>query len=72
MANIAEGFDRRTHKEFKSFLLIALASNTEVKSHLYVALDQQYINQADFDSTYDRCTKTAKLIIGFVKYLSSA
>jgi len=71
MANIAEGFDRRTHKEFKSFLSLALASNTEVKSHLYVALDQQYVCQAEFERVYAQCTTTAKLIIGFMKYLST-
>jgi len=39
MANIAEGFTRRSDKEFIQFLYIAMASTAEVQSHLYVALD---------------------------------
>ncbi|MBU4444670.1 four helix bundle protein, partial [bacterium] len=44
MANIAEGFARRTKKEFINFLGIAHASAAELQSHLYVALDQNYIS----------------------------
>jgi four helix bundle protein len=36
--NIAEGFERGTNPDFKRFLFIALASNSEVKSMLYLAL----------------------------------
>ena len=35
MSNIAEGFDRRTAKEFKNFLIIARASESEVQNDLY-------------------------------------
>ena len=71
MANIAEGFERRSHKEFRNFLNMALASCSEVKSHLYVALDQKYIEQDDFDLAYAACDQTSKLIFGFMKYLES-
>ena len=49
MANIAEGFTRRSDKEFIQFLYIAVASKAEVQSHLYVALDQAYIAKDQFD-----------------------
>ncbi|MGB7207276.1 MAG: four helix bundle protein [Pyrinomonadaceae bacterium] len=39
MANIAEGFGRRSDNEFANFLNIAHASTYEVQSHLYIALD---------------------------------
>ncbi len=38
MANIAEGFGRRSDKEFANFLNMAHGSVSEVQSHLYVAL----------------------------------
>ncbi len=43
MANIAEGFDRGGDKEFIQFLSNSKGSSGEVKSHLYVALDQGYV-----------------------------
>ena len=69
MANIAEGFERRSDKEFVQFLYIAMASTAEVKSHLYVALDQGYIDQKHFDDIYEQAQKTAQLISAFIKYL---
>ncbi|MFB6274061.1 MAG: four helix bundle protein [Salinibacter sp.] len=69
MANIAEGFDSQTNREFIGFLGYALRSATEVESHLYVALDQAYISQEQFDALYDRSEKTKNLIRGFMRYL---
>ncbi len=55
MANIAEGFIRRSDKEFIQFLFIAMSSAAEVQSHLYIALDQGYISQTQFDDIQNRC-----------------
>jgi four helix bundle protein len=52
MANIAEGFDRQSKKEFVKFLYYASASASEVQSHLYVALDQEYVSRQDFAESY--------------------
>ena len=41
MSNIAEGSCRRSNKEFLNFLNISLGSLEEVKSQLYIALDQE-------------------------------
>jgi four helix bundle protein len=71
MANIAEGFDSNSDEEFVRFLRYALRSATEVQSHLYVAFDQNYISQKDFDKLYDRATAVKKLISGFIRYLRS-
>ncbi len=48
MANIAEGFVRKSDKEFVQFLFIAMSSAAEVQSHLYVALDLSYISDEQF------------------------
>jgi four helix bundle protein len=48
MANIAEGFGRRSDKGFANFLNMAHGSGSEVQSHLYVALDLNYISKPSF------------------------
>jgi len=71
MSNIAEGFDRRTTKEFISFLIIARASVSEVQNDLYISLDLNYINKESFKTTYKHAQKIAKLINGLITYLRS-
>ena len=69
MANIAEGFVRRSNKEFVQFLFIAMSSAAEVQSHLYIAVDQRYLSKETFESIYNRADKSAKIISGLIKYL---
>jgi four helix bundle protein len=69
MANIAEGFGRRSKKEFMNFLNIAHGSAAEVQCHLYIALDQNYISRKDFESLYGNTNEVSKMIQGFMNYL---
>ena len=71
MSNIAEGFSRRTTKEFVQFLFIAKGSVAEVQSQLYVALDQSYISEGKFNELYTKSDEVARLTSGFIHYLLS-
>ena len=71
MANIAEGFDRRSDKELSNFLSIARASSSEVQNDLYIAIDLEYISQAEFNQLYQEAKKIAKQINGLMNYLKS-
>jgi four helix bundle protein len=62
MHNIAEGFDSETNPEFVRFLRYAKWSCTEVQSELYVAFDQQYITNAEFQDAYDHAGRTFTLL----------
>ncbi len=71
MSNIAEGFARRSNREFIQFLFISKSSATEVQSELYVALDQEYVTQNDFEEIYNQAEIVSKMDSGFIKYLTS-
>jgi four helix bundle protein len=71
MANIAEGFDSGSNREFLKFLSYALRSGSELQSHLYVALDQAYISQDVFQRLYEEARSVKNLIGGFRRYLRS-
>jgi len=71
MANIAEGFIRKSNKEFTQFLYIAMSSSAEVRSHLYVAMDLGYIDKGTFESMYDQADKVGRMISNLIKYLRS-
>jgi four helix bundle protein len=69
ISNIAEGFSRRSTKEFVQFLFIAKGSAAEVGSQLYVALDQSYTNDEEFRQLYSKYDEVARLSSGFIRYL---
>jgi four helix bundle protein len=69
MHNIAEGFDSETNSEFIRFLRYAKRSCTEVQSELYVALDEAYISNDEFDDAYEQARRTRAAIRGFINYL---
>lgn len=69
MANIAEGFGRHSDKEFANFLNIAHASACEVQSHLYIAMDLNYLNKIKFDELYNLLNEICRMIYAFSKHL---
>jgi len=72
MANIAEGFERDGSLEFVQFLSIAKGSVGEVEAQLYVALDQRYLSEDEFQRLSKLAASTKKLIAGFIKYLRAS
>ena len=69
MSNVAEGFCRRTNREFTQFLFIAKGSCAEVQSLLYAALDQRYLSQEKFDAVYLQTDLIARLLSRLITYL---
>lgn len=70
MANIAEGFHRRSDREFTQFLYTAKASLAEVQSHAYAASDLSYLSEAEFRTLLKETEKIAKQISGLISYLT--
>jgi four helix bundle protein len=69
MHNIAEGFDAGSDVEFIRFLRYSRRSASEVQSQLYIAIDQNYFDQQQFQRIYHKAAHTKKLINGFIGYL---
>ncbi|MFC1478073.1 four helix bundle protein [Candidatus Margulisiibacteriota bacterium] len=71
MSNIAEGFETMSDKGFIKYLSYSIASATEIQSQLYVALDQNYISNDEFNIDYALAEKTKALCKGLIKYLKT-
>ena len=69
MANIAEGFGRRSAKKFANFLNIAHGSATEVQSHLYVALDLSYISESVFNELNGLLDEISRMTLVLAQHL---
>ncbi len=71
MSNIAEGFESRTDVQFINFLGMARASAGEVRAQLYIALDQKYIVEEQFQETFALAQTCSRQIANFIKYLEA-
>jgi four helix bundle protein len=69
MANIAEGFGRRSDKEFANFLNMAHGSTSETQSHLYVAFDLGYLDQTSFDEAYILLDEVSRMTLALAQHL---
>ena len=69
VSNIAEGFERRSNKEFSQFLNIAKASAGEVRAQLYIALDLDYTDSDQQETLNRKLKELSAQMAGFIKYL---
>ncbi len=71
MADIAEGYERKSDGDFKRFLNISKGSLAEVKSHLYIALDLEYISDDKFKKLASDIDEINKTLYGLINYLKN-
>lgn len=71
MANIAEGFGRRTNRDFAGFLYNAKGSAFETQSHLYLAADRAYISATDHAELRSGYGQVNALLVGFIRHLEA-
>jgi len=70
MSNIAEGFARKSRKDFSHFLSIARASAVEVQSLLYVAFDTTGIDHGQFEMLYHKADEVISMATRLMTYLN--
>jgi four helix bundle protein len=69
LSNIAESSERGGDKEFLQFLAISKGSCGELRAQLYVALDQSYLAQEDFDLLAAQTLEVSRMVAGLMRYL---
>ncbi len=72
MSNIAEGYESQTEAVFIRYLGIAKGSAGELRSQLYVALDQGYATKTEFSTLADLSKKVSSQIARLKSYLESS
>ena len=72
MANIAEGFHRKSNKDFMKFLDYSRASVAETVSHSYVGLDQRYISKEELELVKQQADIVWKKVNNFITYLNKS
>lgn len=72
MANIAEGFHRKSNKDFMKFLDYSRSSIAETLSHSYVALDQDYIDENELEQIKTQAEIVWKKVNNFIAYLNKS
>jgi four helix bundle protein len=70
--NIAEGFERRSRKEYLNFLNIAKGSAGEIRSQLYVAYEVGYINREELEDIREKAKFLSGSISNHMKSISGA
>ena len=71
-SNIAEGFERRSRKEYLNFLNIAKGSAGEIRSQLYVAFEVGYIEKSELDYLREKAKFLSGSISNHAKAINNA
>ncbi|HEX9962505.1 MAG TPA: four helix bundle protein [Pyrinomonadaceae bacterium] len=70
--NIAEGFERRSRKEYLNFLNIAKGSTGEIRSLLYVAFEVGYIDETELKHLGEKAKFLSGSISNHIKSIGNA
>ena len=70
-SNIAEGFGRYSYQENIQFCRIARGSINEVLDQLYIAMDEKYITEIEFNGLYKRGREVEQAVNGYISFLKN-
>jgi four helix bundle protein len=71
-SNIAEGFERRSRKEYLNFLNIAKGSAGEIRSQLHVALELGYLEKTEMENLRQKAMFLSGSIANHVKSINQS
>ena len=70
--NVAEGFERRSRKEYVNFLNIAKGSAGEVRSLLRVALEVGYLDEETYSRLSQQVIEISKMLYKQIESLNAS
>jgi four helix bundle protein len=71
-SNIAEGFERRSRKEYLNFLNIAKGSAGEIRSQLYIAFEVGYLEKIELEDLREKAKFLSGSISNHIKSIFNA
>lgn len=69
MTSISDGFCRESNQDFQHCLAQTKGATAEIKSLLYVSVDQRYISEDIFEKAFTLATDVERLASGLIRYL---
>jgi len=66
-SNIAEGFERRTQKEYLNFLSYSKGSCGELRTQIYIGINTGYIQQETGKAWIDEARQISMMLSGLMK-----
>ncbi len=70
-SNIAEGYERKSKKEYSQFLSVARSSRAEIETQLIICIRQGFITQEQADRAFDLCKEVARMLNTLIVKLES-
>ena len=70
-ANIVEGREQASEKDFARFLRYSIGSASELEYHLIIGRDMELISQDSFDALLEKIEQVRKMLHGLVRRLES-
>lgn len=71
-SNIAEGYGRDGNKDYLKFLNIATASLFEMQTQLEIAFNLGFVNQIQFNKTYENSREIERMISAFSRKIKES
>lgn len=70
-SNIAEGYERKSKKEYIQFLSIAKSSRAELETQLYICIRQNYITHENADKAFGLCNEVGRILNKLISKVKS-